>query len=274
MYWPYVWLGLAICAVWLPSLPWRGRAVPPWTLLFLAAVAAAYGEGLLDVRGLAVIAVFAAVTWGSLRAPHAAARTALTLLAALIMLALPARALPGFHQPYPSTGFARSFGLGTGGLFLLAAYAPRMRSWQEARQLARPALRIIGGTVVGVLAVAWAVGHIRVDPKWPAIAPAHLAANLLFVCVAEEAFFRGLLQDRLARVLQRWPRGHWLALALASVLFGLAHLGKGPVMAGLATLAGVGYGLAYARTGRIEPAVLAHFAVNGVNYLAFSYTSA
>lgn len=273
MYWPYVWLGLAICAVWLPNLHVHGRPVPIWPLLFLITLATAYGEGILDARGLFVIAVFAAITYASIAVPIAALRAVLTVLAAFIMLALPARVFPGFHQPQPNAGFTQAFGLATGGLFFLAAYAPRARTWNEVQQFARPALLIASGTVVVVLTVAWVVGYIGFDPKWPPTAPAHLAANLLFVCVAEEAFFRGLLQDRLARGLSRWTSGPWVAVILTSVLFGVAHLGKGPVMAGLATLAGVGYGLAYARTNRIEPAVLTHFAVNGMNYLLFSNTA-
>jgi uncharacterized protein len=275
MHWPYIWLGLAICAVWLPGMALRGRTVPAWLPLYLAAVASAHAQGIVDWRGLVVIAVFGAVTWGSRTAPHAAARAALTVLAALMMLALPARVLPGFHPPPPGAGFAQPFGLATGGLFFLVAYAPRITSLHEARRLARPALQVMAGTVVVVLGVAWAVGHIRFQPRWPATAPAdlaiHLAANLLFICVAEEAFFRALLQGRLALALQRWPQWRWLPIVLTSVLFGLAHAGKGPVMAALATLAGVGYGLAYAVTRRIEPAVMTHFAVNGVNYLGFAY---
>lgn len=274
MYWPYAWLGFSISAVWLPSLRFYGRSVPLWTLLFLVSVATAYREGILDARGLIVIAVFAAITYASIKVTIGTLRAVLTVLAALIMVMLPARVFPGFYQPHPDIGFTQAFALATGGLFLLAAYVQRARTWNEVQQFARPALVIASGTVVIVLAVAWAVGYIRFDPKWPTIAPAHLAANLLFVCVAEEAFFRGLLQDRLARGLSRWRSGSWLAVILTSVLFGVAHLGKGPVMAGLATLAGVGYGVAYARTNRIEPAVLTHFAVNGLNYLLFSNTAA
>lgn len=273
MYWPYAWLGFAICAVWLPSPRLYGRPVPLWTLLFLVTLATAYSGGIIDARGLVVIVAFAAITYASVKVTFGALRVVLTALAALIMVMLPARVFPGFYQPHPNIGFTQAFGLATGGLFLLAAYVQRARSWHEVKLFARPALAIASGTVVIVLTAAWSVGYIRFDPKWPTIAPAHLAANLLFVCVAEESFFRGLLQDRLARALSRWKCGSWLAVILTSVLFGVAHLGKGPVMAALATLAGLGYGLAYARTNRIEPAVLTHFAVNGLNYLLFSNTA-
>lgn len=38
-----------------------------------------------------------------------------------------------------------------------------------------------------------------------------------------------------------------------------------------ATLAGIGYGLAYWRSGRIEAAILTHFAVNAAHFVLFTY---
>jgi membrane protease YdiL (CAAX protease family) len=39
----------------------------------------------------------------------------------------------------------------------------------------------------------------------------------------------------------------------------------------LATIAGTGYGLAYQRSGRVEMAILTHFAVNATHFLLFTY---
>jgi membrane protease YdiL (CAAX protease family) len=38
-----------------------------------------------------------------------------------------------------------------------------------------------------------------------------------------------------------------------------------------ATLAGLGYAAAYLRSGRIEGAILTHFALNAVHFVAFTY---
>ena len=38
-----------------------------------------------------------------------------------------------------------------------------------------------------------------------------------------------------------------------------------------ATVAGLGYSIAYAATRRVEAAVLAHFAVNATQFLGFTY---
>ena len=54
------------------------------------------------------------------------------------------------------------------------------------------------------------------------------------------------------------------------MLFGIAHAGGGAAMIVLATLAGIGYGLAAWRGG-IEAAVLTHFSVNALRFLLLTY---
>ncbi len=41
----------------------------------------------------------------------------------------------------------------------------------------------------------------------------------------------------------------------------------------LAMLAGLGYGHAYLKSGRIEAAILGHFTLNGIHFIALSYPS-
>lgn len=262
MNWPYVWLGLAIVAVWFPAVRLARHSLPPWLPLYLASVAAALVAGLVDWRGLLILAVFAASVWGSRVAPRAWMRGLLVVMAGLFTLMLPAKV---------SSGIVGGYGLATAGLFLLVGYAQRITGIDDLRRVARPAVGVMAGTTVVVLGAAVAVGFVRFDPHMPEGAAARTLSNLLFICVAEEAFFRGLFQDRLSALVAglKRPRWHWLPIVLASGLFGLAHAGKGPVLAGLATLAGVGYGLAYARTRRIEPAILTHFAVNTAHYFLF-----
>lgn len=63
-------------------------------------------------------------------------------------------------------------------------------------------------------------------------------ANLFFTCMAEEALFRGYLQQRLSQWLSAWP-----ALIITALIFGTAHLAGGMWMVMFATLAGLIYGL-------------------------------
>jgi membrane protease YdiL (CAAX protease family) len=54
-------------------------------------------------------------------------------------------------------------------------------------------------------------------------------------------------------------------------LFGLAHWGGGARYAMLASVAGLGYALVYARVRRVEASILVHFAVNAVHFVGFTY---
>ncbi|RTL25334.1 MAG: CPBP family intramembrane metalloprotease [Burkholderiales bacterium] len=149
----------------------------------------------------------------------------------------------------------------------------RCGSLRDVRRMLPSLLAGACATVFVVMGLAWLSHIVRWDPKWPAQAGVFLLVNLLVTCVAEEAFFRGLLQERLTQLWAMRPRALscGLPVFLSACLFGLAHLGGGVRYALLATVAGLGYGLVYARTRRIEAAILTHFAVNTAHFLLFTY---
>lgn len=278
-------LGLAICAAWLPDLPIAARRrIPPWTILLGAATAAGLASGVLDWRGALVTAALCGLAVASVHVPHVVLRRTLTVATVLLALALGFNKVPGFQPSVfaqdlqvsadaPPIRLSAHFAPGLAGLVLLAFYAQRARSLREFSNALPRMLAIAAATTVVVVGAAWATGYVRFDPKLPAITAAHLAKILLWTCVVEECFFRGVLQHGLAqlRLVRERPQLAWLPIAIASLLFGLAHLPGGWTYAGLAALAGVGYGWAYARTGLIEAAMLAHFAVNTTHFLLFTY---
>jgi len=94
--------------------------------------------------------------------------------------------------------------------------------------------------------------------------------NLLLVTLVEEALFRGYIQGGLTRCFKNLPYGENLALLLASLLFGLAHVGAGWQWVLLASLAGVSYGLAY-RFGGLGAAIATHFGLNLLHFGLFTY---
>ena len=127
-------------------------------------------------------------------------------------------------------------------------------------------------TVAAVSIPALATGFVAWDPKWPAILGLWAPANLLVTCVAEETFFRGLLQRQVGRALRgRVPGAALVAIAAAAAAFGAAHLAGGTAYALLAALAGIGYGAAYHLTGRVEAGILVHFILNLTHLLLFTY---
>lgn len=112
---------------------------------------------------------------------------------------------------------------------------------------------------------------VAFDPKLPQITLIWILRMLLSVCLAEEAFFRGHLQEKLTLALRQYKQGAWIAWGVVSLLFGLVHWPGGMPMILMATLAGLAYGFAYLKTGRLEAAVLVHFFVNLIHFLLLSY---
>ena len=90
--------------------------------------------------------------------------------------------------------------------------------------------------------------------------------NLLFTCVAEEAFFRGFIQQALVK-----KYGAVFALLCTSMLFGVAHFAGGIAYVGVATIAGLLYGLAHYWYKNLLMPVLLHFLVNFVHLIVFTY---
>jgi membrane protease YdiL (CAAX protease family) len=112
--------------------------------------------------------------------------------------------------------------------------------------------------------LAAGIGLLRFEPfhdeAWKVAAI--FAGMLWVVALSEEFYFRGLLQNWIAG----WTGRPQLALAIASVLFGLAHLGFRTFpnwrFALVAAVAGWFYGRAYRRAGGIRAAMVAHALTN------------
>jgi membrane protease YdiL (CAAX protease family) len=116
------------------------------------------------------------------------------------------------------------------------------------------------------LLLAVALGGLKIEMHAPAWIGSFVVANVFFVCLAEEALFRGYLQQRLGQWLGAFP-----ALLITALLFGAAHFTGGPLLMASAALAGVIYGLAWLWSGRLWVAVAFHFALNLMHLLFFTY---
>ncbi|MEJ5171658.1 MAG: CPBP family glutamic-type intramembrane protease [Fimbriimonadales bacterium] len=137
----------------------------------------------------------------------------------------------------------------------------------------RLGLRVFAVYAVVALPLALATGFVRWglaftlhetefrQPAW-LVYPLLPVGMYFGVALVEEALFRGLLQNLLARVLG----SPWAGLVLASVAFGAVHhkFGRPELYVAFSALAGGFYGYAYLRTGRIMPGAVAHALVNSV----------
>jgi membrane protease YdiL (CAAX protease family) len=113
-----------------------------------------------------------------------------------------------------------------------------------------------------VFGLGLAFGMVRVpdrlDMRFGIILALTFVGSLWFLTVAEEFFFRGLLQQLLARI----TRSQYAGLILASAIFGLVHLGFRDFpnwrFVLLAGIAGFFFGRAYIAAGSIRAAMVAH----------------
>lgn len=121
---------------------------------------------------------------------------------------------------------------------------------------ALPALFVLG------LATEAIRPEIDLPPWWLIFA----LSNLFLTSLTEEAFFRGYLQSIIASKL-----GTALGIALASLLFGLAHFAGGPALVAYAAILGAACGLGYYATGRLWVPVMMHFGFNALHLALFTY---
>ncbi|WP_129528203.1 CPBP family intramembrane glutamic endopeptidase [Achromobacter agilis] len=252
-----------------------------WALLALAgAYGWAWADGAVDPIALAwpalLVLAAALVRPASPPTARAAGHALFLALAALLFLHL----LPGFHNllvidPAPLSPGAVPFGMYLNldkplvAFWVVLALAPPMAG-PDARATLRPAALAWAAAVAVCLGLALALGVVGWAPKWPAAGPIWLINNALLVTLAEEALFRGYLQQQLSVRWRGRPWGAWAALGVAAALFGLAHYAGGWQWMLLAGLAGAAYGMAY-RHGGLAAAVLAHLGLNAAHFALFTY---
>ena len=133
-------------------------------------------------------------------------------------------------------------------------FLPRRNEWLIGAGFFLGELPFVG-------AAYWALGLVEWRPHpyplWAALGT--FIGILWVVALSEEFFFRGLLQQWLGR----WTGNTLLALAIASTLFGSAHLGfnhKFPNwrFAIVAGIAGVSYGMAWRKARSIQASMVTH----------------
>lgn len=278
----YGLLALAVGSLWIAPVKLRaGLTVAPWLCLLVLACASGVATGLLSLAAVAAIAVLGALAYAARHCQSGPLQVLLMVAMGCMMLALSMHRFPGFVNPPLVTEMVISaaakpvthrlnFDTAAAGLILFALFCVPARTGEQWREVGRH-YWIILGTPLLVLPVGLLVGYVDVDFKLFAYTPVFIALNLLFTCVAEEAFFRGFIQVQLTRAMSRWKAGPAIAMGVAALLFGLAHARGGWMFVGLASLAGLGYGYAYLRSQRIETAILTHLALNSIHFIALTY---
>lgn len=278
-YLPFVILLFAVLGLWIHRWVWIGG--------LLAAVITAYFTDVLYGYAffwIALLALAAVLYRQRIVNPGSGAPPWVFLLAfcalALWLGIAPPRGFPRtpFVDSVRLSLDAKVWSMGLGftkvvtGIFIFGIlHQERVRSWRELADVLKRVVPVFLVTISAVMVCALALGYVRFDPKWTPLFLVWAPANLFFTCLAEEAFFRGILQRELSALGTNRKLATIGAVIVVALLFGLTHLGGGWKYAFLAALGGVGYGWAYHRTQRIEAAMAVHFALNATHFVLFTY---
>lgn len=209
-------------------------------------------------------------------------RTRFALISLLLSLGVLFHVLPGFQNllvldnakltsdAIPYTLYF-NFDKPLIGLFILAF------GWSFVNERSLTIKTMLNTLFIVVLAlicmpiISLLLNYVRFEPKWNNFIYVFAVNNLIFTCIAEEALFRGLIQQGLSKRMHSLKYGKILALCIAALFFGVAHFRGGWPYVLLATVAGLFYGAAYLRTKRLEASIACHFLVNLTHMIFFTY---
>jgi uncharacterized protein len=275
----YFLLYLSVLCLWLPRI----KHVPLWGVIFALATGVGLLTGHVGLIGLTWIMLFGLVAYALQYSKSSVFVRALSAFGLLLLgIGLQVHVLPGFYnlcvlnhvqmseQGIPFTLYL-NFDKTTVGIFILGMLHTLIRTKKEWFSMLKIMLPLACGLMFIVGCLSFLFKFVTFDPKIPNDLFLWASTNLLFVCVAEEGFFRGFIQKYVCLALHQVKFGNMIAIAIAAVLFGLAHYTGGVNYMMLATVAGLGYGFIYFKTGRIEASIITHFLLNLTHILFFTY---
>ncbi len=150
-------------------------------------------------------------------------------------------------------------------LLLEVGRSSEQRSLRPLQNLA--VVLIIPGAVI----LAGLFAGLNWVPKWTPLLFIFTLVNLLITCVAEETFLRLFLQRHIARMFSQPWMGRICSVGAATLVFWLTHFHPHLPFNVVFLLAGFGYALAYAISGRLSIAIAVHFMVNFLHFSLLEY---
>ena len=275
----YSLLILAILSFWI----YRRSFI--WGSLIVASIILAFIAKILTPAGLLPILLLAGCHFGLNAKVKGPLRFMLTSLASVISIGLILHLFPGYnnwlivkdlHVSTNAVPFTLYFNYDKPfiGIFILALHLPLLSSW-AAWKRKLPLMGLWAGITIAVMLLASrAFNIVHIDPKIPMITLPWIIANLFLVCIPDEAFWRGFLQQKITNYLK--PKTQWaplIAIGILSVFFALMHLlfvfqARYIILAFIASAL---YGLSYHYTKSVEGAIASHFLLNVAQFFFFTY---
>ncbi len=277
----YGFLYLSVLLLWLPRN--QKIKIHAWNIALIVSIGLGLVSHLLYwIAIIPIIFMALAAYWSQNEKAPIYLRLIAGIFVIILSIGLAAHHFPGFHnqkvfdQVYISQDavpftFYLNIDKTLIGIFILGFGVPLISRKKDWVLLLKQLLTKAPFMIIGIVAAAYALGFIKWDPKLPDGMLIWVVTNLLFVCMAEEAFFRGFIQKNLALILKKIKYGEIIALLIAAILFGSAHYAGGIKYVVLATVAGLGYGWIYLSTKRIEGSILVHFGLNLTHFIFFTY---
>jgi len=145
---------------------------------------------------------------------------------------------------------------------------------KAARIKLKPSMQLLSVmTLVFILSfsIGLTTGLVEFDAKLSAILIGWMITNLFFTCYAEEAFFRGFVQQQLANKWQGSAFKDSAVVIFSGLLFGLAHFPAGLTYTIIASIQGIGLSYCYHKTKNIYVPIYLHFTFNLIHFCFFTY---
>ena len=156
---------------------------------------------------------------------------------------------------------------------VLLFYLIRRKKFSEALMLRRvpaptlltgaalaPGLYVVISVALAMLPESWLESYMEASEGIDSGTWAGVVAVALVAPVVEELIFRGLVMNRLSRVMPGW-----LAVVLSAAVFGVCH--GHPVWFAYAFVLGSIFGFIDLRAGSIWPSILGHVAFNAISQI-------
>jgi len=278
-------LYITVLLLWYPKT-FPGTHIPIWFISAILSIVVGFLNHQITYPAIIPILLLIMITY-KLGQKGLSARARLgfsiTLFCLTALLGLIVHALPGFHNiralnhvmiTRDAIPFTMYWNINKTlvGIFILGLMTPLIQQWADGKIIFKKMLfpSVLLMFIVGLL--AFHLKFVHFSPKLSSHVFIWAITNLLFVCTAEEAFFRSFVQRYLCLWFKRIKGGSLIAIVIASLLFGLSHYpGWSIKYMFLATIAGTGYGWIYWKTKSIEASIITHFSLNLIHFLFFTY---